>query len=100
MKNAATALTIRTNRHWRNILDRSDVPAAVLASEFDWLDEDDQENYQTGFLCYKGTWYHLSQFLSGDHGEWQGSHGESYFSAILIRLSRDGEQYMIARCYC
>lgn len=87
-------LTIKTNRHWRNLAYRSDVPAAVLADQFDWLDEDDGSD---GFFQYRKRWYHLSEFMHANHGafgDWEGYTSDSYFSGVLIRLSRDGEQVM------
>lgn len=88
-------LTIKTNRHWRNLAYRSDVPAAVLADQFDWLDEDDGSD---GFFAYRGRWYHVSEFMRIEANDalrdWHGYSSDSYFSGVLIRLSRDGEQVM------
>ena len=95
-------LEIRTNRHWRNFLYRNEVPAAVLADRFDWLSEDDGYD---GFFQYRGWWYHTSEFMAcppvvKDNPDdamayWDGYHGDSYFSGVVIKISRDGEQYQI-----
>ena len=104
------ALTIRTNNQWREFVYRYDVPADVLASQFDYQDP---EETLDGFFQYRGTWYHLDQFMRiepmspgdphalrpGDDSPlkgWHGYHGDSYFSGVLIRLSDDGERYQIA----
>ena len=97
--------TIRTNKHWRQFVYRYDVPAEALSSQFDWTDRDFKKNgdYSDGFLCYRGTWYHLGDFMQGGlHADdtWHGHHGDSFFSGVLIRLSDDGEEYQIATYFC
>jgi hypothetical protein len=84
-------MNVTTNNHWRDFLYRYEVPADVLVSEFDWLDEDDQD----GFFRYRGVWYHLSMFLRTAIEGWDGIHGDSFYSGVLIEVSSDGEQYRI-----
>ena len=48
-------LTIKTNRRWRDFVYRHDVPAKVLADQFDYQDGEDVID---GFFCYRGRWYH------------------------------------------
>lgn len=92
-------MKIRTNKRWREFLPREAVPKKILKSEFDWTDEDHEKNgdYSDDFICYRGWWYHLSQFmrLEATPG-WDGGHGDSFFSGVLIKLSSDEEQYQIA----
>lgn len=85
-------MTITTNRQWRNFLYRHEVPAAILASEFGYLTDDDND----GYFRYKGCWYHTSMFLRAQEPGWCGVHGDSYSSGVLINLSADGQQYQIA----
>ena len=100
-------LVITTNYHWRQFSDRSDVPADVLASQFDWTDRDYQEHgsYSDGFICYRGHWYHLGDFMrwtcpADDHESyWYGYAADSFSSGTFIKLSDDGEQYQIASYY-
>jgi hypothetical protein len=91
-----TELTIKTNRRWRNLAYRSDVPAKVLADQFAHLSEEDGLD---GFLCYRGHWYHTSDFMAVGNGSplagWQGYHGDSFYSGVVIRLHRDNEQYQV-----
>ncbi len=95
-------VTIRTNNHWRQFKYRDEVPAAVLADQFDWTNDAHAEHgdYSDGFIQYRGFWYHLGDFMAHRHGEfggkWHGSHGDSFFSGVLIELSDDGEEYRIA----
>jgi hypothetical protein len=99
--------TIKTNNHWRQFKYRDEVPASILASQFDWTDKDHEEHgdYSDGFLEYRGVWYHLGDFMAirgvtePPFSDWTGSHGDSFFSGVLIRLSRDGEEYQIATYY-
>ena len=90
-------LRITTNGHWRDFIYRMDVPASVLADQFDWTDEAHEEHgdYSDGFISYRGCWYHLGDFMAGGIEGWHGAHGDSYFSGVVIRLSDDGEQYQI-----
>ncbi len=94
------ALKLRTNRQWRQFVYRSEVPQAILKSQFDWQDENDGNDYQDGFFCYRGHWYHTADFMrtdgNGDLAGWDGYAGDSYFSGVLIKLSSDGERYQIA----
>lgn len=82
-------MIIKTNRHWHEFKDRHEVPEEILKSEFDWCDSD------TGFICYHGFWYHTSQFMRMPNSEWDGSHADSAFTGVLIKLSSDGELYQI-----
>ena len=93
-------MRITTNNHWRQFKYRHEVPEHILASEFDWTNEEDHSG---GFFQYKGWWYHLDDFMLStdpaiaDH--WHGIHTDTFFSGVLIRLSDDGEQYQIATVY-
>lgn len=101
-----STVTITTNHHWRDFVYRSDVPAAVLADRFDHLDADDATD---GFFCYRGWWYHVSDFMAlnttSEPAEgladadalhrWQGYHADSYFSGVVIKISRDSERYQV-----
>lgn len=92
-------LTIRTNHAWRDFVYRSDVPAKVLESEFDYQDEEDTLD---GFFCYRGCWYHLDQFMVCDGDTFKGWHAylsDSFYSGVLIRVSNDGERYQVGTFY-
>ena len=84
-------MKVRTNNQWREFQDRSNVPPKILDGEFDWCDSD------TGFFQYLGTWYHTSQFLRCEVDGWHGSHSDSAFSGVLIKLSSDGELFQVGR---
>ena len=90
------AVQVTTNNHKRDFLYRYEVPAPVLANELDWTDETDCD----GYIKYRGYWYHLSQFM-WSHAtlagvpRWEGAHGDSFFSGIVIRLCDHGETYQI-----
>ena len=92
-------VTVITDRKWKQFKYRSDVPAKVLADRFDWLDDEIED----GFFCYRGYWHHTSEFMSVtgmvDLAGWHGYSSDSYFSGVLIKLSRDGEEYMVGRYY-
>ena len=88
---------IMTDHKWKQFKYRYEVPEKVLRSQFDYLDED--EGFD-GFFNYKGHWYHLSEFMrihpdSEMFDGWDGNAPDSYFSGVLIKLSDDGEEYVI-----
>ena len=95
-------LTIKTNHHWRDFVYRSDVPVAILADRFEHLSEDDATD---GFFCYRGWWYHLSDFMAlrgltePPTSNWDGYLSDSYFSGVVLKVSADGERYMVGT-YC
>jgi hypothetical protein len=107
-------MEIITNNHDRHFVYRCDVPESVLANDLDWTTE---EEHFDGYFCYRGTWYHVGQFMTF-HGvawiqsadphasyevhsdQWGGYHGDSYFSGVLIKLSEDCETYRVATYLC
>jgi hypothetical protein len=89
-------LTIKSDLRWKHLVYRWDVPEAVLADQFDHLDEDEATD---GFFQYNGHWYHTSDFmLPGDVFSklgWDGYSSDSYFSGVVIALTNDGEEYIV-----
>ena len=89
-------VTIKTNHQWRDLVYRQDVPADVLSSQFDYQDA---EETLDGFFHYRGHWYHLDQFMRIDGmpslAGWDGYASDSYFSGVVIKLSKDGEQVQL-----
>ena len=96
---------ITTDNQWKNFAYRSDVPKKILKSQFDYQNEEDS---QDGFFKYRNTWYHLDMFesLHSPWGppprspsplskNWDGIHTDSAFSGVLIKVSKDGEQYKV-----
>ena len=85
---------IITNHHWHQFKYRYEVPQSVLDDQFDYQNPEDCFD---GFICYRGFWYHLDQFMRTEaDSNWDGACGESFFSAVLIKLSDDCEEYQIA----
>lgn len=82
-------LQIKSNGQARPIVSRFEVPAPILASEFDWTDPDDSGS----FFQYRGFWYSLEDFSRAPESlaGWDGYHGDSFFSGVVIRLTDDGE---------
>lgn len=94
-------MTITTNNIPRNTLYRHEVPEAVLADQFDYLDDEEADD---GFFQYRGVWYHLSEFmvttnLPDELQKWHGYKAESFSTGVLVRLSNDCEQVTCAS-YC
>lgn len=83
-------LNIITNNIPRALLDWCDLTESEQA-EFDWVDE----NNAADFFRYKGHAYCLSEFMVTEIPGWEGIHGESYFSAVLIRFPNNGYDEII-----
>lgn len=97
-----TDLTVKTDNKWRAFRYGYDVPAKVLASDFDHLEDGETDDR---FIRYRRRWYHVSDFMRIE-GEnplkemgFNGYLSDSYFSGVAIEISRDGEQYRIATFY-
>ncbi len=92
-------VTIVTDNKWKDFLYGSDLPKKAL-EDFDWMDPKDygvdRLEDVDGFMKRKNNYYHTSEFMHGGMPGWDGSHGESFFSGILMKYSPDGEQYKIA----
>ena len=91
-------LTITTDRKWKNFLTVNEVPKKVLADQFDYQNRDEVFD---GFFKYRDVWYHIDMFMRVGHmpnpamALWHGYHSDSAFSGVLIKISGDGEQYMV-----
>ena len=88
---------ITTNHHSRYFKYRYEVPQSVL-DWYDWLSEDDSYD---GWVCYKGQWSHLSDYMratpGGSFDLWCGYRANGFSSGTLIRISDDCETYQIGR---
>lgn len=63
--------------------------------EFDYLTEDNMEM----FFRYKGWVYSLSDFIrDGTPEEWDGSMGQSYFDAVLVKII-DSESIIVGHAF-
>lgn len=82
---------IITDGKWKQFKFRDEVPAKVLADQFSHLDEDTID----GFFKYRDWWYHTSDFVKSGVNGWDGAHGDSFFSGVLLKISSDGEKYKV-----
>ena len=90
-----SGLAIVTDHKYKSFKYRDEVPKQVLVNQFDWLEPDEID----GFIQYRKVWYHLSEFVHMDCTVFTGYDSflpDSFFSGILIKISKDGEQYKIA----
>jgi hypothetical protein len=87
---------ITSNHHNRQFKYRYDVPEDVL-DWYDWLNEEDSLD---GWICYKGHWSHISDYLKNDNNSyWHGYKSDSYSDGMVIKISDDGETYKIGSYY-
>lgn len=82
-----------SNFHYKQFLYGYDVPQS-MHDDYDHLDDDTRSD---GWIMYKGSFYHTSDFMRIDDESsyWQGSHGLSAFCSVVIKLSDCGEGYQI-----
>jgi len=89
---------ITTDHKWKQFKYGYEVPEKVLTDQFDWMNEDEKTD---GFFSYRKVWYHISEFMRFDKskdeglGSWQAYSPDSAFSAVLLQVSNDGEEYKI-----
>lgn len=90
--------TYTTDYKWRNLLSANDVPDSVLKDQFSWMEDPNEHT----FFQYRGFWYCLADFLRTDSQFYKaapiavdGYNSDSAFSAVLIELSSDGDQYRV-----
>ena len=89
-------MDIKTNNQPRPILLWVELSDAEQA-EFDYLTEDDAAG--SDFVRYRGTVYHLGDFMRSPLDGWDGYHSDSAFSAILCRYVDDGEAVVMGLAY-
>jgi len=90
-------MKIITNHQWRPFL-YSDELTPEEQGDFDYVDD----IAESTFLRYRGVVYDAGEFMrtseDGDLAAWDGYHGSSYFSGVLIKISDCGDMYKIATC--
>lgn len=90
---------ITTDNKWKQFKYGYEVPDNVLKENFDWMEDDEKTD---GFFKYRNDWYHISEFMRFDKskdeglGAWQAYSSDSAFSAVLLQISNDGEEYKVA----
>jgi len=98
-----SALTITTNNQPRDIVYWWQLTAKEQA-EFDWLDTADKQE-AASFVRYRGEVYATGEFSTlrntgtPEFKTWDGYHGDSYFSGVVLRYTRDHER-VIMGTYC
>jgi len=93
-------MKIITNYHERPIFNGFELNPKER-EEFDYLDDIESEY----FFRYRGIIYDLNEFTRWDNpasptrtGYWQGYRADSFFSAVVIRLSEDYESVVCGLC--
>jgi hypothetical protein len=93
-------MKVITDHKWKGFKYRNEVPAKVLADQFDHLGEDEID----GFFCYRGYWYHLSDFMRDMPAElkkagYDGFAADTFFSGVAVKVSNDCEEYQVALAF-
>jgi hypothetical protein len=98
------SVTIKTNNKPRDILYWHELTDAERR-EHDYLDTEDKQQDAT-FVRYRDWCYYLNDFMRINPGfpteiisRWEGYHGETYFSGILVRYVEHCERVVMARYY-
>jgi hypothetical protein len=87
-----TDITIKTDHKWKNFKYGYEVPRKVIDTQFDHLGDEAEAD---GFIHYRGRWYHITDFMVTENPNWDGYYADSAFSGVYIKVSPDGERYMI-----
>ena len=97
-------ITIKTDHKWRNVLGWWDLTTKEQAY-FDWLDDEEEQSCAC-FVKRRGRVYCLDEISATYQGGrlasdgWDGVASDSFFSGIVVKLSRDGERYKIGYYVC
>lgn len=92
---------VRTDHKWKNFKTPEEVPQRIQ-DWYDWLDPEDADDR---WVKYKDRWFHISDFIrtvpGGELHEagWEGYEAGKIFSATVLRVSADGEQYQIGEWF-
>jgi hypothetical protein len=90
-------IRIKTDRKWKQFKYRYEVPGKVLEDQFSYWTPD--QTPDDGYFCYRGNWYHLDDFMVSSDEDlaklWDGVNYDSYFSGVVIKVSKDGETYQV-----
>lgn len=93
-----SALEIRTNNHWRDIVTFDELTEAQQKQLNGYEDQD-----LSSFFIFKNWVYDLSDFMVVENQpafkDYDGVHGESFFSGVLIKLSDCGEGVKVAQYF-
>ena len=83
-------MKIKTNHHYRFILYWHELTSAEQkehADDYDYVQD-------STFFRYRGRIYDLGAFMITQDpllSDWDGVHNDSYFSAVLVKCSDDGD---------
>ena len=81
---------------WKKFLCGYEVPEEVLRRDFDYMDAPQEQDQ---FIKHRGRYYHIGDFMPIDIEYWDGVCTDSYFSGVVIKISKDGESYKIGAYY-
>jgi hypothetical protein len=90
------AVEITTNRHHRHFLYGYEVPQKT----HEWYDHLSEDERHDGWVCYRGHWSHISDYLASYNPPdwlraWDGYKPDGFFCGVVISISDDCETYQI-----
>ena len=90
-------LRLITDNRFKQFKYGNEVPKKVLIDQFEHLEDGEDSD---GFFKYRGTWYHISDFLTASDKikkitGFDGINTDSLFSAVLLSVSQDCEEYKV-----
>ena len=86
-------MNIITNNHWHNFLYGYEL-SEKEKEDFDYIDDIDSHD----FIRYRGVLYDPSEFLCCPESlfkTWDGYHGDTFFSGVVLRYSPGCIEYQI-----
>lgn len=95
-------LKVSTNHQYRDLITWGSLTDEEK-KEFDYL-KDEQEQYAAQFFRYRGSVYCLDGFVTTQNTDlkdkWDGIAHETFFSGVLVRISRTGEHVKVGSYSC
>ena len=96
----ATVTTNNQPRELKSLFEFSLERQQEIRADFDWM-EDIEDTF--GFFEYRGSVYHLANFMRVSAGTddatqgWDGYDPDSYFTGTLVRLCSDSDFVIVGR---
>jgi hypothetical protein len=88
---------IITDNKWKAFLYGYELTNAER-KKFDYMDAEEIDC--AVFFRYRKSVYCLHEFERSNYNNYTGQLTETFFSAILVKVSEDGEYYKVASVYC
>ena len=93
-----SGVTVITNNHHYELVAYYALPTKVR-EQFDYLADNEDEQYSPRFFNYRDYWYDANQFTVNTDANlpYAGTQADSYWSGLAIRYTNDYDTVQVAR---